>query len=139
LDKRSFYSLVPTCWFRRATGVSEIVNWSPESQPIFSLSAFLCGSFSGVSWPVIWASAISAANIVLLSIKNNYKKSIYIKYLLLSDALIICLLDRFYWIIYVEKNKYCWFIYHCFFSLFNRGHSLREYRLGIFSTSVIAR
>ncbi len=51
-----------------ATGVSLQVDWSPERWPIFSASAFLWGSFDGVSLPVIFASAISAAIIVLSAI-----------------------------------------------------------------------
>ncbi len=96
-DERSLYSLVPTGSFIWATGVSEIVNWSPESQPSFSLSAFLRGSFSGVSWPVIWASAISAANIVLLSIKNNYT-NIFISniYLYSMNSLFVVWIDSIY-------------------------------------------
>ena len=48
-----------------ATGVSRIVDWSPESCPWFSASAFLCGSLAGVSLPAILASAMSAAVTVL--------------------------------------------------------------------------
>ncbi len=65
-----FVQLLPIPAPKGATGVSEIVNWSPDIQPTFSASAFLCGSFAGVSWPVIWASAISAARIVLSSINE---------------------------------------------------------------------
>lgn len=48
-----------------AMGVSRMVVWSPDMCPWFSASAFLCGSLAGVSLPAIFASAISAALIVL--------------------------------------------------------------------------
>ncbi len=60
-----FYGVDPGVAPTGATGVSRIVVWSPERWPLFSASAFLWGSLAGVSLPAIFASAISAALIVL--------------------------------------------------------------------------
>jgi hypothetical protein len=65
---KSIYVAVPGVAPTGATGVSAQVDWSPERWPMFSASAFLWGSLGGVSLPVIFASAILAAAIVLSAI-----------------------------------------------------------------------